>query len=263
MYVLVLLVLLEEINNAKKLEGAIKQFYLLSTSDVESKQSVPIEDCRVQDRSLLWKTYQGQLVSVPRNIMLLLDHGGSLSKRQFQIVKGIAKQMILVSGEEDRIGVLAISDEWTSPYLSEQCLMPNLVPPTTDSHVLSRATEHNKLLLNKFIDSLAKGSGVTNHSLGFQQALETIRASNISSNETVMLLYISRGLLSSLTEAKTVLQTISFMLEDIDNPIIINTCAVIDGKITINSPYLKLFLACFIMVPISSSYILYNRERCL
>lgn len=44
-----------------------------------------------------------------------------------------------------------------------------------------------------------------------------------------MLLYISRGLLSSLTEAKMVMETISDMFNDIENSIIINTCAVIDG----------------------------------
>lgn len=86
--------------------------------------------------------------------------------------------------------------------------------------------------------------GTTNHSLGFQQALHTIKASNISTNETVMLIYISRGLLSVLTEAKTVLKTISENLSIVNNSIIINTCAVIDGNpsIVFNLPIVSFLL---------------------
>lgn len=67
--------------------------------------------------------------------------------------------------------------------------------------------------------------------MGFQQILQAVLYSDIPQNETVMVLYISRGLLSSLREAKTVLQTISDVMEQIQNPVIINTCAVINGKL--------------------------------
>ncbi|KAK4871749.1 hypothetical protein RN001_015873 [Aquatica leii] len=216
-------------NGVDKLKGATKHMYLLSKWDVLSNSYNSMYNCNTCDLSLLWKLYIGQNTnSVPRNVMLLLDHGGSLSKRQFQIVKAVAKQMISVLNDNDRVGVLGISDEWSYPYLTGQCLMPNQIPPASDSHTISPASEYNKYLLNRFIDSLSKGNGVTNHSLGFQQALQTIKSSNISNNETVMLLYISRGLLSSLTEAKAVLETILSMVTNLDNKIIINTCAVID-----------------------------------
>lgn len=165
--------------NAKKIKGAIKQIYLLSTLEVSSLSSnAPIANCKDQDQSILWKLYMKYRKSLPRNVMLLLDHGGSLSKQQFRIVKAVckkpfkqnillsnfnipvlAKQMISVLNEYDRIGVLAVSDEWSSPYLTDQCLMPNQIPPISDSHTMSPATEHNKYLLNKFVDSLTKGNG--------------------------------------------------------------------------------------------------------
>lgn len=107
--------------------------------------------------------------------------------------------------------------------------MPNQAPPVGDPYIISPATKHNKNLLIHFVNSLSKGSSTTNHSLGFRQALQTINDSNISNNETVMLIYVSRGLLSVLTEAKTVLKTISESLNVVNNSIIINTCAVIDG----------------------------------
>ncbi|KAF5289595.1 hypothetical protein FQA39_LY15042 [Lamprigera yunnana] len=215
--------------NVDKIKAATKQMYLLSKWDVLSNTQNVNNYCDNRDLSLIWKSYILQNSnSVPRNIMLLLDHGGSLSKRQFQIVKAVAKQIISVLNERDKVGVLGISDEWSYPYLTEQCLMPNQILPVSDSHIISPVSEHNKYLLNRFVNSLSKGNGVTNHSLGFRQALRTIKSSNISNNETVMLLYISRGLLSSLTEAKTVLETILSMINNLDNKIIINTCAVID-----------------------------------
>lgn len=67
--------------------------------------------------------------------------------------------MITVLNKNDKIGVVAISDDWSCPYLNEQCVMPNQIPLTSDSHVISAATHHNKYLLNKFIDSLVKGNG--------------------------------------------------------------------------------------------------------
>ena len=47
--------------------------------------------------------------------------------------------------------------------------------------------------------------------------------------EEGMIIYISRGLLSSLTEAKDVMSTIAYYNGRMDNRIIINTYAVIDS----------------------------------
>lgn len=45
-----------------------------------------------------------------------------------------------------------------------------------------------------------------------------------------MIIYISRGLLSSLMEAKDVMETIAYYNGKMDHRIIINTYAVIDSK---------------------------------
>lgn len=145
--------------NFTTLKETIKQFYFLSASDIMSKSTSEISKCENCDQSLLWKTYMSHTRSKPKNVLLLLDHGGSLSKWQFQIVKAVAKQMIAVLNSSDKIGLLAISDDWSAPYLTEQCLTPNQAPPPTDIYKITYATQHNKYLLNKFIDSLVKGSG--------------------------------------------------------------------------------------------------------
>lgn len=145
--------------NFKALKESVKQLYFLSSSDVESKSLSEISKCENCNQSLLWKNYMSHIKRQHRNIVLLLDHGGSLSKWQLQIVKAVAKQMIAVLNSKDRIGLLAISDDWSAPYLTEQCLTPNQVPPSTDLYKITQATQHNKYLLNKFVDSLEKGSG--------------------------------------------------------------------------------------------------------
>lgn len=184
----------------------------------------------------------------PRNVMLLLDHGVSLSKWQLEIVKLVAKQTIQVLNPQDKVGLLAIAEDASAPYLTEQCLTPNQTPPANDFlHTMVSATEHNKELLYKFVDTLNKGNGGTNHSAGFQSALNVIATSDIGANGTVMLLYISRGLLSSLSEAKTVMETINAMMPKVQSGVVINTCAVVNGEIfSIRKKSLIKILNCFL-----------------
>lgn len=115
------------------------------------------------------------------------------------------------------------------------------------------ATMDSKMMFHKYIDGLNKTKGTlfeiyflnliktkfyftkfsehTNHSLGFKVAFEFIRDElNTASESGLIFLYISRGLLS-LAEAKTVLQTIAIGQYRLLNPVVINTCAIIIGKI--------------------------------
>lgn len=141
------------------LKGAVKQFYFLSSHDVSNETQSQLSRCDNNDLSLLWKTFMNRVKRRPRNVVLLLDHGGSLSKYQFQIVKAMARQMLSTLDSNDRIGVLAISEECTAPYVTEQCLTPNQARPAEEFFNITFATEHNKDLLNKFVNSLVKGSG--------------------------------------------------------------------------------------------------------
>ncbi|XP_017769692.1 PREDICTED: VWFA and cache domain-containing protein 1 [Nicrophorus vespilloides] len=209
----------------KKLKDAIKQKYFLSNMDVLNHHNADISNCNYHNHSLLWSTYMSRIKHKHKNILLLLDHGGSLSKQQFKIVNSIAKQVISVLNDNDNIGLLALSDVYKLPYLLDNCSVHHYKGET---YYISSASKNNKQYLYRFINSLTKGTGATNHSLGLKEALQIIKYSKIPSNESIMILYVSRGLLSSLTESKTVLETISKNLEGIKNPIIINTCAVID-----------------------------------
>ncbi|EFA13000.2 VWFA and cache domain-containing protein 1 [Tribolium castaneum] len=221
--------LLDKIKTHVITKNDTKQQYFISTSDLQCHYS-PFINCERIDHMLLWKNFMSRNNYASKNIVLLLDHGGSLNKRHFAIVLSIAKQIVENLDEDDKIAILAISNDWSSPLLNEECPVTNQVPSVVDDVPnFTHVTASRKKLLYNFIDGMHKGSGATNHSLGLQKALKVIENSQIQ-NETVMILYISRGLLSSLTEAKAVLETIVEASQNISCPFVINTCAVIDDS---------------------------------
>ena len=54
---------------------------------------------------------------------------------------------------------------------------------------------------------------------------------DLSFTEEAMIIYISRGLLSSLTEAREVMDMIAYNNGRLNNRVVINTYAVIDSKL--------------------------------
>lgn len=107
---------------------------------------------------------------------------------------------------------------------------------------LYTATVDNKKQFTKFLDALNKTKEITNHTLTFQYSfklMESILSSDsfkcdILNESTiiapVLMVYISRGLLSQMTEAKVVLETIAAGQNRLRKPVVINTCAIILGK---------------------------------
>ena len=70
----------------------------------------------------------------------------------------LAKRIIESLTEQDKIAVLAISNDWISPQLNEECLMPNQVPPVvSDVPKFTTVDPSKKKLLYKFIDGMYKG----------------------------------------------------------------------------------------------------------
>lgn len=125
----------------------------------------------------------------------------------------------------------AISNDWSSPLLNNECLSPNQVHSfVTEVPKLAPINPIIKKSLLEFVDSLDLGISLTNHVLGFEQALKTAQLVE-SLEETVMIIYISRGLVTSLGEAKHVLETILHQSEKISAQVVINTCTITDGKL--------------------------------
>lgn len=135
------------------------------------------------------------------------------------------------------MALYAISNDWSSPLLNNECISPNQISSfVADVPKLTAVNPTIKKSLLEFVDSLDVGNSLTNHVLGFEQALKTAQLVD-SVSETVMIIYISRGLVTSLGEAKNVLETILHQSEDIDAQLVINTCTITDGKLRHSATY--------------------------
>lgn len=96
----------------------------------------------------------------------------------------------------------------------------------------------SKCHIRKFIDSLEKDTSKTNHSLAFQYAFDWI-ASRIHSDafsmngrvQPMQILYVSKGNTLQLAEVKTILDAIAVGQSHLKQPVVINTCSIILGKL--------------------------------
>lgn len=113
----------------------------------------------------------------------------------------------------------------------------------TNDTVLLRvysATRTTKKRIIDFIENLNQTQEATNHPLGFKYAfalLKQLYEKNVNDDDDggmqkqkelpITFLYVTRGLLFPLTEARTVMNTIAKGQANIPFPVVINTCAVI------------------------------------
>lgn len=143
--------------------------------------------------------------------------------------------------EKDHIGLVALANEPSYGGPSD-CFTRGLTPATTET----------KLRLNHFIDSLTKAKAPANHTLGIAHALDMARRALLMSstptdgdcpmetnNQQILMVYVSRGLLSSLAEPRKVLELIALGQMCLQGRLVINTYALIDGTLqySFNPPY--------------------------
>ncbi|XP_013403576.1 VWFA and cache domain-containing protein 1-like [Lingula anatina] len=171
--------------------------------------------------------YVNTLQPQTKNVVLVLDQGNSLSSNQLKTVKAVAKHLLGSLSEHDRVGLIGVSNTIGHPRDDEDpCVSNKLVPFTLEV----------KYYFEKFITEAVKQDAPTNHSLGLETAFRMIRSTlqeheNQTIKEDAMIMYISRGLLTSLTDAKDVMEVIAVENGKLGNKVVINTYAVIgDGK---------------------------------
>lgn len=138
--------------------------------------------------------------------------------------------------EHDEVSLVSISNKATAFWLNENVSNNS----TFRKRKMYPVTMDNKMNMLKFIDNLNSTKEITNHSFAFQYSFGLLKeifqdkpySTNIDDTNIapVQMLYISRGLLSPLTEAKSVLESIAKGQSSIDFPVIINTCAIILGN---------------------------------
>ncbi|KAG8226717.1 hypothetical protein J437_LFUL005534 [Ladona fulva] len=207
-----------------KSHPTIKWQYFISTSDIHSEYPAYHFDsgsvCQYEDtrhRDAFLATIQ----PYSKTVVVIIDHGNSLSETQLFTAKAVGKHLIALLSYYDKVGLIGLSDVVSYPG-NENC----------SKQSIPFATYETKFQFSRFIEALKKSKAPTNHSLGFKHAFRMIKQSVQSSNiSEALIIYISRGLLSSLEDAKGVLETIAEGHSMSDIPVVINTCAVIDdGK---------------------------------
>lgn len=203
----------------------------------------------------------------PKNVVMVIDHGSALSPHQLSIAKAVGKYIISSLSDKDHIGLVALADETHFAGVGD-CF----------TRRLTRATRLTKLKLNRFVDSLTKAKAPANHTLGFKQALDMVRLAMLANadettsssstsqcspgNQTcshwlpssgdcpqvvssnILLVYISRGLLSSIAEPRQVLELIALGQLCLQGRLVINTYTLIDGELSRNSSVFFLIANC-------------------
>lgn len=175
--------------------------------------------CHIIDDSQFQRVYLNTFSQEPKHIVLIVDHGSALSHKQLAAAIAVSKQIISSLSHGDRIGLIGLTDVTSSPNTGACSELSMLY-----------VTENTKPDLLGFVASLTQSKGSTNHSLGFETAFSIIKHSVKDANANVIIIYISRGLLSSITEPRTVLQTISRGQDSVQPTVIINTCVLFDGE---------------------------------
>lgn len=149
----------------------------------------------------------------PKFVVIIMDHGMSLSQNQLTTAKAVSKQLLASLSEDDRVSFFGLSSTISHPR-EDACLNQQLCVLTPES----------RIYLNKFIDDISKeksqlplpsnaftqtltlhsdGSCIiwivpatTNHSLGFDEAFRvianTLKANNKSAQNGEILLQCSK-----------------------------------------------------------------------
>lgn len=215
----------------KNLESqpSIKWQYFVSAAGIHTEypaySTVRKWSCRHVDDLRHRDIYLATVQPYTKHVVIVIDHGNSLSSKQLVTAKAVAKYVLSTLSHHDRVGLIGLSGEPRFPQ-SDKCL----------SKEMAYATYETKYHFGRFIDALQKAPNSTNHQIGFSKAFEMIQKSLRPSKDTskqaeALIVYVSRGLLSSIADARPVLETIASGHKTSGHRVVINTYAVIDdGK---------------------------------
>lgn len=207
-----------------KSRSTIKWQYFMSTDGFHTEYPAHSFDgkaaCASGDDSRHQDIYLSTTQQKRKIVTIILDHSNALSNRQLEIGKSIAKHILSFLSYKDKVALIGLSSK--IQYLrNDDCFSGKMVAATYEA----------KFHFTRFVDGLTKSKEPSNHTLGISKGFETIRNTldEVNSSDMVpMIIYISRGLLNSLTEAKSVLSLIAEENEKLNFSVILNTFAVID-----------------------------------
>ncbi|CAD7012797.1 unnamed protein product [Ceratitis capitata] len=214
----------------KFLGNHFKHIFFLSRSDNANELTAHYYD----------ENYFQQLyVSAIKNkyLFLLIDVGSAMNMELLELTKALIANILQLLSPTDRISIVTVSDEAN--------IMPFDIYSNEAATGVFYATRARKEEILNHIHTLVVTKGQTNHSLGFEYAFQMIyqlqNASVISELNPIQFVYVTRGLLTNLSDTMQVLQVIANGQRQLLEPIIIHTCAVVTDEKRIM--YEKQFLA--------------------
>ncbi|KAL1469116.1 hypothetical protein MTO96_004842 [Rhipicephalus appendiculatus] len=202
----------------KNLEShpSIKWQYFVSTAGIHTEypaySTVRKWSCRHVDDLRHRDIYLATVQPHTKHVVIVIDHGNSLSPKQLVTAKAVANFVHFTF----QVGLIGLSGEPRFPQ-SDKCL----------SKEMAFATFETKYHFGRFIDALQKAPHKA-----FEMIQKSLRPSkNTSKQAEALIVYVSRGLLSSIADARPVLETIASGHRSSGHRVVINTYAVIDdGK---------------------------------
>lgn len=198
-------------SNAKPSSGNhFKHIYFLSNSDGASA-------------SLHFRQLYVSAIK-QKYVLLLIDVGSALNAELFELTKNFVHEMLQLLEDTDKISLVTVSSE--ASFMSLEAF------PSEAGHGIYSATRGHKEEIISYINNLSRAQALTNHSLGFEYAFELLHRLQQSgmintAEQPVEFVYVTRGLLTNLSDAMAVLRVVAEGQRRLKAPVIINTCAVV------------------------------------
>lgn len=163
-----------------------------------------------------------------KHIVVIVDHGASVTDTQLQIAKDAAQVILSSIDEHDKISVLTVADAVRTCSL-DQCYKTFLSP----------ATSETKRKMSTFVSSIKASDSSTQHALGFQKAFQLLRNTNngtrLQGNTDMVIIYLSAGITSkdsSEDDKKVTLRVINEENSFLNNSVMILTYALMNEGVT-------------------------------
>lgn len=163
-----------------------------------------------------------------KHMVVMVDHGASVTDTQLQIAKDSALVILNSIDEHDKISVLTVADTVRSCSL-DQCY----------KSLLSPATSETKRKMSTFISNIKASDGFTQHAAGFQKAFQLLRnTSSLTKHSTttdMVIIYLSSGITSRESSEQEKRATLSVVREEnrlLNNSVMILTYALMNEGVT-------------------------------
>lgn len=136
----------------KKLFPGLKWQYFISVEGVHTEYPANaftwFNNCPQAHDIRHSDVYLATVQPQPQHVVIVMDHGNSLSSNQLKTAKGIAKQFLNSLSERDRVAVFGLASRPSFPRdpSDDSCLPNSLVPATFEA----------SLFFSSFVDNLNK-----------------------------------------------------------------------------------------------------------